>query len=215
MTKAGPYPIDSTAVVLVDPLNEFFSPEGKLWEITRDTVEKTGTIENLRRLTEGARGRGVKIVYALHHAHTGDDYDGWRFLNPSHEAAIQLNALRKGSKGMKILEGVQPQEGDIIAQEHWTASGFANTDLDMLLKQHGIAHVVAAGFRANTCVEATGRYAVELGYHATLVSDAIAALNDDEMNAAINVNWPAFGHAVVTTEGFLSSLSSTSTGAHS
>jgi nicotinamidase-related amidase len=89
----------------------------------------------------------------------------------------------------------KPREGDIIAQEHWTASGFANTDLDMLLKQHGITHLAIAGNRANTCIESTGRYAVELGYHATLVSDAIAAFSDAEMNSTIEVNWPAFGHA--------------------
>jgi len=31
-----------------------------------------------------------------------------------------------------------PQTGDIVAQEHWCSSGFANTDLDLQLKRHGI-----------------------------------------------------------------------------
>jgi len=207
MSNEYQYPTDQTAVLMVDPLNEFFSPKGKLWEMTRDVVEKTATVENLARLANVARSRGARIVYTLHHAHTGQDYNGWRFLNPAHQAAIQFGALQKGSYGMEILEEMKPHEGDIIAQDHWTASGFANTDLDMLLKQNSITHVVVAGFRANSCVEATGRYAVELGYHATLISDAIAAFNDEEMDVTIRVNWPTFGHAVTTTEGFLSSLS--------
>jgi len=107
---------------------------------------------------------------------------------------------------MEIHEQMKPHEGDLIAQYHWTASGLANTDLGMLLKQNGITHLVITGFRVNSCVEATGRYAVELGYHATLVSDAITTFNDEEMDATIRTNWPTFGHAVTTTGEFLLSL---------
>lgn len=41
-------------------------------------------------------------------------------------------------------------------------SSFANTDLDYHLRQRDITHVVCAGMVANTCLEATARYAVEL-----------------------------------------------------
>ena len=64
-----------------------------------------------------------------------------------------------------------------------------------------------AGNRANTCIDSTGRYAVELGFHATLISDAIAAFSEAEMDATINVNWPAFGHAVVTSDEFIAAIS--------
>jgi nicotinamidase-related amidase len=39
------------------------------------------------------------------------------------------------------------------------------------------------GFIANSCVEATGRYGMELGYHVTLVEDAI--LSTDELLVAL------------------------------
>jgi nicotinamidase-related amidase len=68
-----------------------------------------------------------------------------------------------------------PQGGDLIVQNHWTASGFANTNLDFLLKQYNIDHVVVAGMRANTCIDTTSRYAVEIGYRTTLMKDAVAA----------------------------------------
>ncbi len=55
-----------------------------------------------------------------------------------------------------------PKPGDIVIKEHWAQSGFANTDLDQQLKQHGIRKVILVGFIANTCVESTGRYAMEL-----------------------------------------------------
>jgi nicotinamidase-related amidase len=49
-----------------------------------------------------------------------------------------------------------------IAQNHWTASGSANTNLDFLLKQHNIDHVVIAGMKANTCIDTTSRYAIKI-----------------------------------------------------
>jgi nicotinamidase-related amidase len=35
-----------------------------------------------------------------------------------------------------------PQEGDAVIKDHWGQSGFANTDLDHQLKQHGIEKVI-------------------------------------------------------------------------
>jgi len=52
-----------------------------------------------------------------------------------------------------------------IALEHWAQNGFANTDLDAQLKQHGISKLIMVGFIANSCVEATARFGMELGYH--------------------------------------------------
>src|SRR5207248_5718704 len=46
------------------------------------------------------------------------------------------------------------------------------TDLDLQLKKHGIHKLVVIGLRAHTCVEATVRFAAELGYEVTMVKDA-------------------------------------------
>jgi nicotinamidase-related amidase len=41
-----------------------------------------------------------------------------------------------------------PQPGDIVAQEHWCSTGFANTDLDLQLKKHGIHKLIVIGLIA-------------------------------------------------------------------
>ena len=53
-----------------------------------------------------------------------------------------------------------PLPGDVVIKEHWGQSGFANTDLDQQLKQHGISHLIVVGLLANTCIESTSRYAM-------------------------------------------------------
>ena len=65
------------------------------------------------------------------------------------ELVVMGQALRqvfaKGSWGGEWHSGFAPQPGDIVVKEHWGSSSFANTDLDMLLKQHGIAKVIVIG----------------------------------------------------------------------
>ena len=95
-----------------------------------------------------------------------------------------------------------------MALEHWCSSGFANTDLDLQLKRHGIQRLIIIGLIAHTCVEATVRFAAELGYDVTMVRDATADYSDEAMHAALDVNIPNYASAVVTTSEVVESISS-------
>jgi nicotinamidase-related amidase len=90
--------------------------------------------------------------------------------------------------------------------EHWAQSGFANTDLDSQLNQRGIQKIILVGMIANTCIEATARLGMELGYHVTLIKDATAAFSHEGMHAAHEVNGPAFAHVILTTKELLGLL---------
>ena len=107
---------------------------------------------------------------------------------------------------MTFHDDFRPQPGDVVAHEHWGSSGFANTDLDPQLKQHGIRHIILIGMIANTCIESTGRFGMELGYRVTLVKDATAAFSHEAMHAAHAINGPTYAHAIVTTEELLARL---------
>jgi hypothetical protein len=71
--------------------------------------------------------------------------------------------------------------------------------LDLQLKKHGIHQLIVTGLIAHTCVEATVRYAGELGNQVTMVKDATADYSDVEMHAALDVNIPNYASAIVTT----------------
>jgi nicotinamidase-related amidase len=98
----------------------------------------------------------------------------------------------------------------VVALEHWCSSGFANTDLDVQLKRHGIHRLIVIGLIAHTCVEATVRFAAELGYEVTVVKDATADYSDEEMHAALDVNIPNYASAVVTADQIIDSIVSSS-----
>ena len=91
-----------------------------------------------------------------------------------------------------------PQPGDVVAQEHWRSSRFANTDLDLQFKKHGIDQLIVIGLIAHTCLEATVRFAAELGYDVTVVRDATMSYSDEHMHAALDINIPNYVSAIVT-----------------
>jgi nicotinamidase-related amidase len=134
------------------------------------------------------------------------DYEGWDHPTPHQVASGKMQSFAKGSWGGEWHRDFGPQEGDIIIKEHWGQSGFANTDLDFRLKQQGIVKVIVIGLLANTCIESTSRFAVELGYHVTLVKDATAAFSRDRMHAAHELNGPTFAHAILTTAELVAAL---------
>jgi len=195
-----------TALLVIDPYNDFMSEGGKLYDYLKVVAESVGFQQNMRRLIEVVRTVGVKVFIAPHHRAHGPDLATWRHVNASQRKADEMQLAAVGTWGGDWHPEFGPALGDVIAQEHWGQSGFANTDLDTLLKQHRISNVIVVGMAAHTCVESTARFAMELGYHVTLVRDATSAYDDDSMRVAHEVTGPTFAHAIVTTSELIPEL---------
>jgi nicotinamidase-related amidase len=158
-----------------------------------------------------ARKAGLRVFSALHRRYRPGDYEAWKYIAPVQKAAWLGKSFEYGTWGGEIRREFEPQPGDIVALEHWGSSGFANTDLDVQLKKHGIHQLIVMGLIAHTCVEATVRYAAELGYEVTMVKDATADYSDEEMHAALDVNLPNYASAIVTTNEIVDLISSVQT----
>jgi len=197
---------DTTARLLIDPYNDFISEGGKIWDRIKGVAEANDCIPHMLQLLTAARKAGVGVFYAMHHRYRPGDYETWKYIAPIQKAAWSPKVLEHGTWGGEFRAEFTPQPGDIVAQEHWCSSGFANTDLDLQLKRHGIQKLVVAGLIAHTCVEATVRWAVELGYDVTLVKDATADYSDEFMHAALVTNLPNYASSVTTTQEVLEAL---------
>ncbi|WP_020653056.1 isochorismatase family cysteine hydrolase [Massilia niastensis] len=195
-----------TALLLVDPYNDFLSDGGKLWPRIAATRNAAGLHANLRAVLDAARAAGVPVVIVPHHRYDHGDLDGWKFMTPYQAGSARALVFQKGEWGGEWHPDFAPRPGDIVVKEHWASSGFANTDLDLQLRQRAITHVVLIGLVANTCIEGTGRNASELGYHVTLVRDATAAFSDEALHAAHEINAASFAHQLVSTEQLVAQL---------
>ncbi|CAG9166552.1 cysteine hydrolase [Cupriavidus pampae] len=200
------YIASQTALLMVDPYNDFMTEGGKLYELIRPTAAASGMFDNLRKLIPAIRAAGIQIFVLPHHRSVPSDFSQWRHATPFQLAGVPGQAFARDSWGGEFNPEFGPAEGDIVVQEHWAQSGFANTDLDFLLKQRGIRRIILVGVIANSCIESTARFAVELGYHVTLVPDAAAAFSPEGMHAAFKVNGPAYAHAILHTEALIGRL---------
>jgi nicotinamidase-related amidase len=200
------YSRDLTALLIIDPYNDFISEGGKIWDRIRAVAEANDCVAHMAQILNAARKAQLRVFYALHHRYRPGDYETWKYIAPIQKATWERRAFEYGAWGGEIRSELQPKPGEIIAAEHWCSSGFANTDLDLLLKKHGVHQLIVIGLIAHTCVEATVRYAAELGYQVTVVRDATADYSDKEMNAAFDVNLPNYASAIVTTKEIVGSI---------
>jgi ureidoacrylate peracid hydrolase len=202
-----PYHKEITALLVVDPYNDFISEGGKIWPRIRGVAEANDCVPHMLQVLNAARRAKLRVFYALRHRYRPGDYETWKYIAPIQKAAWERKTFEYGTWGDEIRAEFEPEAGEIVASEHWCSSGFANTDLDLQLKKCGIHQLIVIGLIAHTCIEATVRFAAELGYDVTVVKDATADYSDEEMHAALHVNIPNYASAVVTTDEIVTSIS--------
>ena len=98
-----------------------------------------------------------------------------------------------------IVDALSGHPEDIrVTKRNWSA--FYGTDLDLQLRRRGVTQIVLAGIATSIGVESTARAAHEHGYHVTLVSDAMADMNEDTHRNSIERIFPRLGETGTTAE---------------
>jgi len=188
-----------TALLVIDPYNDFISEGGKFWPHLKTVTEANNCVPNMLKSLNAAREATLRVFYPLHRRYRPGAYAPWKYVAPIQQRTWSSKAFEYGTWGGEIRHEFEPQPTETIILEHWGSSGFANTDLDLQLKKHGVHQLIVIGLIAHTCVEATVRFAFELGYEVTMVRDATADYSEVEMHAALEVNIPNYANAMVST----------------
>ena len=205
------FPRERTALLVIDPVNDFLSEGGADWEMTKNTVQMNDVIGHLKLAIEGARSRGIAVLFGPM-AYTEEDYANEQLHRRSgvNRYMFEKRMFLAGSWGADFHPDLQPREEDTVLLPHKGIDVF-ETDLPDHLQRRGITHLVIAGMTANLCCESTGRHAMEKGYDVTFLSDAIGASAVPAYEAAIRLNFPLIANAVITVEEFLTAVDSAST----
>jgi ureidoacrylate peracid hydrolase len=199
------YPVETSALILVDVLNDFLADDGKLNGMIEPMLKQLNLKENLQRLLDGARSAGVKIFFSPHglDEHSFDDV---KHLHPRFKQALDNKVFWKGSIGGQFFPPLRPRPNEFVVSHHRIFSSFHGTDLHKQLQEQGIEKVIIAGLTSQTCVEGTGRDALEAGYHVTFLKDAVADFTEEAHRAALEISYPTFGHETLTIEEFLNAV---------
>lgn len=171
-----------TAVLVVDAQNAELEPEilETHPEFADALVQRA--LPAMKRLVEGARGRGVEIIYTVIEALTKDG----RERSLDHKLSSIL--VPRGSRLAKVIDDVAPAEDEIVLPK--TSSGvFNSTNIDYVLRNLGIENVIVAGFVTDQCVDMAIRDGADRGYYMVCAADACAAYTEERHRTALR----AFG----------------------
>ena len=203
-----------TGILIVDVQNAFMSKNAYFDLMGYDVNAGRIIIEPIRKISNAARRKGIKIIYAYTVHYPGDAGTGPDSVFWHKEASLVYyrdhpeqadNLLLPGTWGAEIIEELRPREGDVLLEKS-RYSAFYDTNLDTVLKRFDIKYIITVGLCSNCCVEALLRDAYYRGYFGIMVSDATAACGPEFMQEASLFNIKTFYGWTVSAEDFFRAL---------
>jgi hypothetical protein len=110
---------------------------------------RDGVIANITFLVHKARAENVPVVWVQH---STDD-------------------MPKGSDGWRYVPELTQEESEPVVHKRYGDS-FENTDLEAVLAERKVGHLIVTGAQTDECIRSTLHGAIVRGYDATLVGDA-------------------------------------------
>lgn len=209
---------NDTAVVVIDPQNDFLSEKGVTWELVGNSVKENGTVENIERIFKVAKTNGFEVFISPHYYYPTDH--SWKFGGTvekmmheirmfDRQGALNLDGFSKS--GADWLDRYKPyiEDGKTVVVSPHKVYGPETNDLVLQLRKRNIHKIILLGMSANLCVEAHMRELLEQGFEVAVVKDATAAaqhpeLGDGYKSALINFGFMA--NAVLSTDDALKAM---------
>lgn len=164
---------------------------------------EVSVIPAIRKLLAAFRRHGMPIVYLM----LGSSYRDLRDVPRRHrewvraieEAGGVQDIFWAGHPAFAVREEIAPLAGDsIVTKTTWGA--FTSSNLDLVLRELGVANLVITGVSTNCCVETTARDAADRGYGCVLVDEALADYDQAAHDASLSALFFAFARVVGTAD---------------
>jgi nicotinamidase-related amidase len=162
----------------------------------------SGALRNVARLVDAAHEAGVQVVHAV--AERRPDGRGSNRNARLFRAAERLPVQQHtGSAAVRVAPPIEVAPEDLVVRRLHGLSPLAGTGVDPILRNLGCRTLVVTGVSANVAVPAAVFDAVNLGYTAVVVADAIAGVPAEYTPAMIR-NTLSLVAGIATTDEVVS-----------
>jgi biuret amidohydrolase len=202
VVEADPYtwPFDGdmdpahTALLLIDWQIDFCGPGGYVDRMGYDISATRRGIEPTQRVLAACRSTPGFTIVHTREGHKPDLSDCppnklWRSKqigagigDPGPAGRI----LIRGEKGWGIIDELAPADDEFIIDKP-TKGAFSATDLDLVLRNRGVTHLILTGITTDVCVHTTMREGNDLGYECLLLEDCTGATDEGNYEAALKM----------------------------
>jgi nicotinamidase-related amidase len=190
---------DETAILLIEFQNDFATEGGIFHDGVKEVMNETNMLANTEALVKQARKEGIQLIHIP--ISFADNYN--EITNTPYgilKGVVDNGAFKKDSWGVKIVDSLSPQKGDVVIEGKRGLCGFHSTNLDFILRSKGLKNVAIGGFLTNCCVESSMRTAYESGYNVITLKNCCAGLSKEEHHNAIEKDFPMFSQPMSSEE---------------
>ncbi|MEM9265183.1 MAG: cysteine hydrolase [Cyanobacteria bacterium P01_F01_bin.13] len=193
-----------TALLLIGFQNDYFAPDGILYNVIEASAKAVKTVENVVRLLQALDSTPVSLISTP------------ICFTPNYEELVEpvgilktikdVGAFQEGSEGFKCIQELSLFNDRILEVPGKRGfNAFINTGLNQILEQRNINHLVLAGAVTSICIDSTGRSAHEKGYQVSILRDCTSARTVFEQEFYFDNVFPLYSETMTYLE-FLDKL---------
>jgi ureidoacrylate peracid hydrolase len=188
-----------TALLVVDMQNAFMMP-GVAHVLCAEAVN---IVPNINRLAGAMRAAGGTVIWVIS-TFGQASLENWPVLHEmagAERTPARIAALAEGSIGHQLWTDLVVDPSDLtVVKTKYSAFIQGSSSLEPMLRQRGIDTLVVAGTVTGVCCESTARDAMMLNFRTVMVTDANAAMTDEDHNASLRAFYLSFGDILSTDQ---------------
>jgi nicotinamidase-related amidase len=178
----GPFPLNvaTTALVVIDMQRDFLLPGGFGETLGNDVSLLQKVVPPLAEVLAAARASGMLVIHTRE-GHLADLSDcppaKLQRGKPSQRIGDQGalgRILIRGEYGHDIIDELAPIDGEVVIDKPGKGAFYA-TELQEVLENAGITHLIVTGVTTEVCVHTTVREANDRGYDCLVLSDCVGS----------------------------------------
>ncbi|HLO48081.1 MAG TPA: isochorismatase family cysteine hydrolase [Kamptonema sp.] len=172
--------INSTALIIIDMQRDFLEPGGFGDILGNDVSRLQSIVPTVKQLLDKFRQLNLPIFHTIEgHQQDLSDCPMSKIKRGKGKLTIgdvgpMGRILVLGEAGNAIVPELAPLPGEFAIAKPGKGAFYA-TNLQSILQDKGITHVIFAGVTTEVCVQTTMREANDRGYECLLIEDATAS----------------------------------------